>query len=297
LMIHENINSRLPEGISFKYGIVTIQSGKGKQFLETVAGDRKWLGYYFNVGVVLLFLNMVAGATLVVASAITTLVERPEPTGTRDPANAVLVPGVSDLVPFEAVAYVTLTLFITVSVHEIGHGLAAVYEDYEYEGFGLIMFLFVPVGAFVKMDEIEEYGPRLRVLSAGVLNNYVVAIAAWLGFSLIDSSLFQLWESYIVAMGQGPDTTAAVVAHYSPTANILFWLVFLGINLAVINSLPIIGLDGGKYFKTLIDWVAEWTGVDSKKLIGMELSDLAFLFVSISGAGLLAVSIAGPALL
>lgn len=296
-MIHGAINSRLPEWVSFRWGVITLKSEKGEEALESIAGDRSGLRHYFNFGILVFFFTMMVGALLLIISSVTTLTTRPEPTGVRDPGNAVLIPGVNDMIPYEAVGFILVALFITVSVHELGHGMAAIADGHDYQGFGVLLFMGFPLGAFVKLDDIENHASRLRVFSAGVLNNYVVALVAWAGFWLIDASLTEVWQSYIGALRLGLEPTASTVAYFSPTANTLFWLVFLGLNLAVINALPIVALDGGHFMKTMLDYITEETGTDFELVYGLKIPEVALMVTSAGGFGLLVFSIMGPSFL
>ncbi|MCP8315482.1 MAG: site-2 protease family protein, partial [archaeon] len=51
--------------------------------------------------------------------------------------------------------------------------------------------------------------------------------------------------------------TSSIGDAFYPSANLLFWIWFININLAIFNALPIYPLDGGQAFKVLLQAVGK----------------------------------------
>jgi len=74
-------------------------------------------------------------------------------------------------------------------VHEFAHGILSRVEGVRVKSMGIVAVLFAPIAAFVEPDEVELFGnkdkpakvskgARIRILSAGVISNFIVAAVA-----------------------------------------------------------------------------------------------------------------------
>ncbi|KAI4500217.1 hypothetical protein M0802_004634 [Mischocyttarus mexicanus] len=90
-----------------------------------------------------------------------------------------MLPGVD--IPFNELGYYTITLAICTIVHELGHALAAVREDVQLYGVGMLLAFTIPV-AFVNINNEQfESLPlrnRLRITCAGIWHNIILAALA-----------------------------------------------------------------------------------------------------------------------
>jgi len=109
----------------------------------------------------------------------------PEPSAYTSPRNVLLIPGINQFIPLW---YGWVALFVTMGVHEFGHGILCRAEKIRVKSMGLAL-LVAPIAAFVEPDEEELFGTeekeavasrgaRVRILSAGVIANFVVAALA-----------------------------------------------------------------------------------------------------------------------
>lgn len=98
--------------------------------------------------------------------------------GARDlgPQSNILIPGLNPILPWQ---YALVALIITIVVHEAGHGIVARVYNTKVESTGLVLFLGIPIGAFVNIqqDELNKttFRQKSAILTAGPLNNMILA--------------------------------------------------------------------------------------------------------------------------
>lgn len=89
----------------------------------------------------------------------------------------ILIPGLN---PYLPIVYGWIALFTGLIVHEASHGIVARANGFTVKDSGLIFFLFVPIGAFVELDEEElkvaKPGVAGRILAAGAGSNILTAV-------------------------------------------------------------------------------------------------------------------------
>lgn len=96
------------------------------------------------------------------------------------------IPGVN--LPAEDLGFYLFSLVLSSVIHEIGHALAAVREDVQLLNFGFHIVFIIPI-AFVVMSTEQLHSlnawRKLRVYSAGIWHNTVLALVAYLLFLAI----------------------------------------------------------------------------------------------------------------
>jgi membrane-associated protease RseP (regulator of RpoE activity) len=104
-----------------------------------------------------------------------------------------LIPGFN---PYLPVTYGLAALIITIIIHEAGHGIVARVYNIRVDSTGIVLFLGIPIGAFVNIEREELNRATLKqksaVLTAGPLNNMIVAGASLLALYFIVSTLVPL---------------------------------------------------------------------------------------------------------
>ena len=112
-------------------------------------------------------------------------------TGVRPcPGIAPVVPGVSlPNVPITLPFYAWIPLFLILVIHELSHGIIARKFNVSMKSVGILLFGFLPLGAFVEPDDEDmKKLPKLnnaRIYATGPIANFIVFILAALFFSLI----------------------------------------------------------------------------------------------------------------
>ncbi len=142
-------------------------------FLTPVAGA---IALYFIIQLVALYLSPV-GPQL--ASTVRTI----------SPLANFLLPGINPYLPLS----VWLAVIVAVVIHEAAHGIIARSLGFPIKSAGVLLLLFLPIGAFVEVDDkkLKESRSRdsLRVLGAGAGINFIVGIACLLLLILTVSAM------------------------------------------------------------------------------------------------------------
>jgi membrane-associated protease RseP (regulator of RpoE activity) len=95
--------------------------------------------------------------------------------------------------PFFPVTYGLIALIITLVIHEAGHGIVARVHNIRVESTGILLFLGIPVGAFVNIEQelLEKASMKQKsaILTAGALNNMILAAISLITLYFVISTL------------------------------------------------------------------------------------------------------------
>ncbi|MDQ3848300.1 MAG: site-2 protease family protein, partial [Thermoproteota archaeon] len=109
------------------------------------------------------------------------------------PAANLLIPGFN---PYLPITYGLAALVITIIIHEAGHGIVARVHNIRVDSTGIVLFLGIPIGAFVNIERDELNRATLKqkssVLTAGPLNNMILAAACLIAMYFVVSTLTPL---------------------------------------------------------------------------------------------------------
>jgi membrane-associated protease RseP (regulator of RpoE activity) len=109
------------------------------------------------------------------------------------PAANLLIPGFN---PYLPISYGLAALVITIIIHEAGHGVVARVHNIRVDSTGIVLFLGITIGAFVNIERDELNRATLKqksaILTAGPLNNMILAGACLLGMFFVVSTLTPL---------------------------------------------------------------------------------------------------------
>ena len=153
----------------------------------------------------------------------------------RVPAVVPVVPGLT--IPFVAIFSLVLILFI----HEFSHGVIAEMYGVRVKSFGILYFLFIPIGAFVEIDD-----EKLEKLE-GVKKFNIFAIASVMNLftGVITLTLLRVFvTSFHINIPSYALFTNSLIS-------VILWFIILSISIALVNLLPIPGLDGYKMMLAL----------------------------------------------
>lgn len=174
------------------YGpILLIRTKKGLNLLERVSRVKGFWKTYANIGLPAVFSGMVFMLALILVADYIMLTNPPKPSELTSPRAALLLPGLN---PFIPIVWGTIGLVVTLIVHEFSHAILCRVEGVRVKSLGVILAL-IPIGGFAEPDEKElldkektSPSSRIRIFSAGVISNFIVALVAFaLFFSLIGS--------------------------------------------------------------------------------------------------------------
>ena len=177
-----------------KLPLILIHTPYGLKFFDRVA---KWPGAklyadfntYLMPAITALAIFLIVGSLMVMFS---NAAAREGVRGIGPQAN-LLIPGIN---PYLPVTYGWVALVITIVIHEAGHGIVARVYNIRVDSTGVVLFLGIPIGAFVNIER-EELGratlkQKSAVLTAGPLNNMILAGASLLALYFLVSSLSPL---------------------------------------------------------------------------------------------------------
>lgn len=203
-----------------------------------------------------------------------------------------------------------LTLFIltlVIVVHEFGHFIVAKYFKVKVLEFsigmgtkiyskGIFSIRLLPLGGYVKLDEktLEDISKikQICIMITGIIMNLILAYLCILLLNGIKPvrafiGLITTIKAYLIAIIHitslkdlsGPIGIHMAVVQTTSKLGILkgtqLLVILISINLAIINLLPIPGLDGSRIYITLIKMI----GVKISKKIEEKIYIIGFLIL------------------
>jgi membrane-associated protease RseP (regulator of RpoE activity) len=177
-----------------KLPLILIHTPYGLKFFDKVA---KWPGAklyadfntYLMPAITALAIFLIVGSLMVMFS---NAAAREGVRGVGFQAN-LLIPGIN---PYLPITYGWAALVITIIIHEAGHGIVARVYNIRVDSTGVVLFLGIPIGAFVNIERDELGKATLKqksaVLTAGPLNNMILAGLSLFALFFLVSSLTPL---------------------------------------------------------------------------------------------------------
>jgi membrane-associated protease RseP (regulator of RpoE activity) len=168
--------------------LLMFRTVRGIDLLDRLAKPKRFWRAYANVGVAVAGLVMVTSFVLLLRIAHLSIFQTPEPTQITEPQNVLVIPGINDFLPLSVAPEILAGLLIGIVVHEFGHGILCRVGDIRVDSMGAVMLAVIPFGAFVEPDEdeVEEASSadRTRMFAAGVTNNFVLTVVAFVLIAL-----------------------------------------------------------------------------------------------------------------
>ena len=192
--------------------LLMIRTTKGQKFLDRVASAKGFWRLFGDAGIPLMLLGMFLMFALIILSDIimvTSLYEQTmqTPSEIHELRNIFLIPGINKFIPL---VWGIIGLIVTLVVHEFSHAIMSKAEDIRVKSMGLILVL-IPIGGFAEPDEEQLFGirdkdkggensvksdqktatrrQRIRILTAGVMANFVTAFVAFVLFFIVIGSI------------------------------------------------------------------------------------------------------------
>jgi membrane-associated protease RseP (regulator of RpoE activity) len=206
-----------PKPVTFSWGIVMVRTKKLLNFLDNLAkfrlfSDLGWVYIAIMIGAGGFMIWLMLDETYLVLNsslAFRCLIGAAPPLQCQQhslPVNPqpsltsyLLLPGINPYIP---VVYGIIGIVVAVVVHEGTHGVIARRLKLPVKSTGLLFFLFVPVGAFVEIDEklIQKIKARdsSRIMAGGPGSNVIVAVIALFLLVLLLGGLVPLYNGVLV---------------------------------------------------------------------------------------------------
>lgn len=210
------------------YGpILMIRTSKGQEFLDRLAVHKKFWRIFADIGLPAMLLGMLVMFVLILLPVVTSIQTQtvPQPSKFNEIQNILFIPGVNEFVPL---VWGIIGLMVTLVVHEFSHAILSKVEGVRVKSMGILLAL-IPIGGFAEPDEEQLLGKRpekdndeekdktpkkyatrrerVRILTAGVMANFVTALVAFIVFFSLLGSLSPVGEVMIadVIPGQPAD--------------------------------------------------------------------------------------------
>lgn len=171
--------------------LILIHTPFGLKFFDRISQTRAARLYakfntYLMPLITLMALFLIIGSVAALFSSETI---REGARGVGPQAN-LLIPGLN---PYLPIWEGWIALVVTIIVHEAGHGIIARVYGVKVESTGLVLFLGIPIGAFVNIerDELNRISTKQKssILTAGPMTNIVLAAISLIAILLITSTL------------------------------------------------------------------------------------------------------------
>lgn len=166
----------------FRFPLVIIKTSRGQNLLEKLSKYRfisilSWLSLFLMP----IFSLLAISILILTASLYLSFPEVREIARETGPQGALLIPGLN---PYLPIIYGWIAIFIGVVIHELSHGVIARAVDVPVRSSGVMLFLFLPIGAFVEVDDTKldstSFKKSGRIIAAGSGSNIVVGLISLL---------------------------------------------------------------------------------------------------------------------
>ncbi len=174
-----------------KLPLILIHTPFGLKFFDDIART-KAAKFYAKFNTYLMPLITAMALFLILGAIITLFTSEIVREGARGigPQSNLLIPGLN---PYLPIAEGWIALVLTIIVHEAGHGIVARVHGVKVESTGIVLFLGLPIGAFVNIerDELDKISIKQKssIMTAGPMSNIILAGVSLFLMFLITSSL------------------------------------------------------------------------------------------------------------
>jgi len=171
--------------------LILIHTPYGLKFFDKAAKTRA-ARFYARFNTYLMPLITIMALFLIIGSVAALFSSETIREGARGvgPQANLLIPGLN---PYLPIWEGWIALVVTIIVHEAGHGIIARVYGVKVESTGLVLFLGIPIGAFVNIerDELNRISTKQKssILTAGPMTNIVLAGISLFAILLITSTL------------------------------------------------------------------------------------------------------------
>ncbi|HPE63563.1 MAG TPA: site-2 protease family protein [Methanothrix sp.] len=196
--------------------VIMIRTNRWLGLIDRLSGPKRFWRLAITAGIPLVVLGMFSFLAFFLLTTLAVMRAPPEPSVYTAPRNVLLIPGINQFIPW----FAWIALFVTMAVHEFSHGILCRAEGIRVKSMGIAL-LIAPVAAFVEPDEEELFGSedkrakatraaRVRILSAGVIANFVVAaLALALFFGPVIGAIAPVDRVVVVDVAPGSDADLA----------------------------------------------------------------------------------------
>jgi membrane-associated protease RseP (regulator of RpoE activity) len=169
-------------GFNIAGPLLMWKTEKGKKIINRISKKKIWK-HYGDLSIILCIIAMIFTTALILWNVI--IAFQIPPQSAPSPRLILGLPGINPVIP---IGYGIFALAVAIMIHELFHGILTRFGKLKVKSLGL-MFLIVPIGAFVEPDEDELKNTsrikRSRVFAAGPATNIILAIICLLLLGLV----------------------------------------------------------------------------------------------------------------
>ena len=164
----------------FRFPLIILKTQRGQSLMEKLSKFRFILILsWISLILMPIFSILAVSILLLTASLYLSFPEVREIARETGPQGALLIPGIN---PYLPIIYGWIAIFIGLVIHELSHGVIAKAVDIPVRSSGIMFFLFLPIGAFVEVDDTKldsvSFKKSGRIIAAGAGSNIVVGLMA-----------------------------------------------------------------------------------------------------------------------
>lgn len=187
------------------------RTGRGRDLIEKLAKPERFWNVYAGLSKGIILVVMIAIMALLVWEAFLV----PSIPADQAPSLDMLIgiPGINPIIP---IGYGIVGLVVAVVIHEFAHGILTIVNKMKVKALGIV-FLVVPMGAFVEPDEeaLEKVEKKRRtsVYAVGPATNIIAAlVCAFLFSSVMVSSAEPVRDNPVIVsvLESGPANIAGL---------------------------------------------------------------------------------------
>ncbi len=162
--------------------ILMVGTKRGQKLLDFLARPKRFWRFFANVGGPLMLMTLAFVFAMLLYANYVMLDHVPYSFILPEPKGILLLPDINELIPL---VWVLVGLMLATIVHEFGHAILSRVEGIRVKSMGIVLAL-IPVAFFTKLEDGQisgaERGKRIRILTAGVMANFVVALVSFILF-------------------------------------------------------------------------------------------------------------------
>ncbi len=178
--------------------LIMWKTERGKELIDRIAKKKFW-GAYGDASIVITIIAMIFTTYLIIWNVVISF--KIPPQNAPSPQLMLGIPGINPVIP---IWYGIFALALAIVFHEFSHGILARYGKIKVNSLG-ILFLILPIGAFVEPDEDKlmkvKARKRSRVFAAGPSTNIIIAVISLLIIAFVFSPAITPKEKGVILRG------------------------------------------------------------------------------------------------
>ncbi len=205
------------KNLEFNHGIILKRWKKGKEVIDSIVKSHPKL--FSIIGTISIVIGVFAGISLFIFLLVSSFRLEQVLAPVLPSIGGYSLPAPVFSIPFW---FWLIAIFIVVTVHEPMHAIFARLEKIPVRTYGIILFLILPIGAFVDpdMNLVKRLKPikKLKIFAAGSFGNFAAA-ALFLIILILSDAIF---ANFVESIGLKFDTIPNMPAEQAGISGIIY---------------------------------------------------------------------------